>query len=950
VALLSAFNPHQFSEATIRTVATGREADLKEILATIHANLGGRTIQHLILSAPRGFGKSFMMRHVQIEVERIAREQDLPLAAVLMPEEMPHVREPETLIRELTRGLTGGAGADAELTWHEDDGAAFEGAVEALEAAVGGRVGTTGLCVALVENFDSLLRRAFPRDLHRSRLRALLTARDSRLMLIAASASGAFDRDYDSRLFQAFKEVTLEPWSVEDCLAFFDRQRSDAGKPPLDDLARARATAVALFIGGTPRLATLLGDVLLGEDVLQAAELLKKLVDELTPYYKERIEALPGRSQKLLDALLRGGEPATPSEIARRVKAATQSAIAGPFSDLAKERVIIGEKATGSAEVLYRVADRVFAHYYRFRVVDHDRGLCPLEALVDLLADYFSPEEKRGKTAEFAQQGRIEEARVMARLRDADLGRNKVARLSILRQLWQYYIPKRLAPLASDLSDVVLRAVADDAREGAVDEAYARIRSALSAAPNPRDRALLLLARSRLDAYEGIEGGLVAAEQAIEAAEPIEDHRFALIAGLGRAWSLGELDRNGEAYELAIRLGGLARAHGEYAVQAAALRDAAFSLGGLQRHEEAVETARSAAELARQAGEVDGLAVALRYAAFSLGRLNRHEEAVESARNAAELARQAGDVSERAVALRYAAFSLGRLNRHVEAVETARSAAELARQAGDVSEQAGALRCAAFSLGMLRRHEEAVETARNAAELARQAGDVSEQSVALRCAALSLGMLNRHEEAVETARSAAKLARQAGDLITEAQALIILAQRLGRSNTPVAAIGALADAARILNRAPDSALAAWLIAICGAVAFDALGAPYEKLTDAQSFHELLLALSEKLDLEGERRACLNAWLTEFSLSAIRRCADADQLDAFADAIALHFPSRFDKEISRLKNAARYHRSGRDRAMLARLDPDFARTLEAMFAPRNDKTPKQKSKATTRRKR
>ena len=86
----------------MRTVATGRTEDLKNILATIRGNLTAATIQHLIVSAPRGYGKSFMMRHIQIEVERIAREENLALVTLLMPEEMPHVREPETLIRELT--------------------------------------------------------------------------------------------------------------------------------------------------------------------------------------------------------------------------------------------------------------------------------------------------------------------------------------------------------------------------------------------------------------------------------------------------------------------------------------------------------------------------------------------------------------------------------------------------------------------------------------------------------------------------------------------------------------------------------------------------------------------------------------------------------------------------------------------------------------------------------
>ncbi|HEY8125279.1 MAG TPA: hypothetical protein VIF88_07650, partial [Methylocystis sp.] len=196
MGLLSAFNPHEFSESRVRTVATGRTEDLENILATIRGNLTAATIQHLIVSAPRGYGKSFMMRHIQIEVERIAREENLAVVTLLMPEEMPHVREPETLIRELTRALTGGAGEDAELTWHEDEGAAWDAAVETLETAIRQKLGARGLVVAQVENFDLLLRRAFAKEVQASRLRALLTKPAGRLMMIAASASGAFDRSY----------------------------------------------------------------------------------------------------------------------------------------------------------------------------------------------------------------------------------------------------------------------------------------------------------------------------------------------------------------------------------------------------------------------------------------------------------------------------------------------------------------------------------------------------------------------------------------------------------------------------------------------------------------------------------------------------------------------------------------------------------------------------------
>jgi tetratricopeptide (TPR) repeat protein len=907
VGLLSAFNPHEFSESRVRTVATGRTEDLENILATIRGNLAAATIQHLIVSAPRGYGKSFMMRHIQIEVERIAREENLALVTLLMPEEMPHVREPETLIRELTRALTGGAGEDAELTWHEDEGAAWDAAVEALEAAIRRKLGARGLVVAQVENFDLLLRRAFAKEVQASRLRALLTKPGGGLMMIAASASGTFDRSYDDRLFQAFREVELEPWTVEDCLAFFDRQRKDAGKPPLDEFARARAKSVASFIGGTPRLATLLGDALFDADMLRAADLLQKLVDELTPYYKERIEALPGRAQKLLDALLRGGEPATQSELTRRVKADTQAAIAGPFNDLVKERIVVGEKAPGSAQVLYRVADRVFAHYYRRRVIDHGKTACPLEALVDLLAEFFSRDEKQEKAAEYARLGRIAEARVMARLFEADGGGGKGWRRWMLRGLASSYIPKRLLPLASEAIAGHLHAIADLASKGEVDAAYAKIESALSAADRGEDIVPLLLARSSLDAYENIEGGLAAAEEAVVAAEPLDDRRFEMEAKLIRVWSWQNCGRYAEGLELSQQLA--ERAGLDRIDHARALRFASYCFGGLGRHEEAFATSTHAAELAGAAGDKCEEARNLRYTAVYLSELGRHEEAVVSARQAADLARAACDKDEEAVALRNVAFILRRLGRHEEAVVTAREAADLARAIRDTNLEAADLGIAAGELSDLRRHGEAVATARQAADLAKVAGNKDEEAAALRILALNLGDLGEHG----------------------------------------AAIDALAASAEISTASLEEETIKFLTQTADWIAFQAFESLLASVIEMEPLHALLRASAEKLDFDGLRRTCLDAWLRELLGQALRRINDPDKLEAVATAVELHFPGRYGDEVSRLRGAALYLASGRDPAALARLDPDLATTLKLIHPPLEKAPAKEKAKPSKRRK-
>jgi hypothetical protein len=241
------------------------------------------------------------------------------------------VKEPDTLLAEIRRTFLNEPADTVGVRWVEDDGEAWYQRVAELDAAITEQLGAGGLLIAGVENFDLLVRKAFAKDVQGGSLREFLTRKHNRIMLLTASARGAFDRDYDRPLFKAFEEIALEPWSVNECVAFFRAQRAAARRPPLTEVQEAKAKAVATFIGGTPRLATLIGEALLEDDPVRAADLLDKLVDELTPYYKERIQALPTRSQALLDGLLRGGEKCSATELAHRVGAPSQPAIAAPW-------------------------------------------------------------------------------------------------------------------------------------------------------------------------------------------------------------------------------------------------------------------------------------------------------------------------------------------------------------------------------------------------------------------------------------------------------------------------------------------------------------------------------------------------------------------------------------------------------------------------------------------
>lgn len=934
--MLSTFNPHEITEPTLRAVTTGREASLYEILRVIRANLSSANMQHMIVVAPRGYGKSFLMRHIEIEVRRIANEENEPLAVLLMPEEMPFVRQPETLIHELIRVLSGGAASNAKLSWSEDEDTAFEAATRELQEAIQSKLGPNGLCVALIENFDLLLKKAFPKESQILKLRAFLSSSESRLMLVAASSNGSIDQNYDSSFFHAFNEISLEPWSVDECLAFFDRHRKVAGKAPFSDLERARAKAIASFIGGIPRLATLLGEVLLDQDILRAADLLHSLIDELTPYYKERIDTLPGRSQLLLDALLRGGEPATQSELAKRVGAPAQSAIAGPFKDLIREQIVIGEKATGSSEVLYRVADRVFAHFYRFRVIDHGKGLCPLEALVELLTVFFGPTEKRGKASEFLRLGLIDEARIMAKLADADQGQTQAQRQTIIRRLEIYYAPNRLMPMVGERVAEGLRAAILLLRSRRIDEVRCSIDKLFAAELCLEERIALLLFRSRLDAYEGIEAGLMAAEEARIIAEQ-GSVKLRLMVDNSICWSLASLSRHEEAVVKAQLVADLASENGYKDEEIVARRLEAFSLGQLRRHEEAVVEARRAAELANELRDKSEEIVARRYCAFSLGQLLRHSEAVLEARRAADLAQETIDKEEEAVARRRLAFSLGQLARHEEAVFEAGRAADLAQDIGDKSEEAVARRRLAFILGQLSRHEEAVVEAKRAAELAQEIGDKEEEAISRQRVAFSLGQLSRYDEAFHEAWLSAELANEIRNVELEVIAKRRMSYSLGQLSDHARSFVELASAAHLctayklkmdITSFTDQAFELGQIAFIDA---------NEKLNEIATLHIVTNNMKTNIvsDIAGLEYMVMMFWLQGYVNLAIQHKTSPSELDSLSDAIAVHFSNHFSDLRAKLNNAADYHRAGRSRSALERMDPDFSRVLAITHPPEEE---------------
>ena len=598
--LVQSFMTHRMADADIEALSTGRQMETAEVMDAVRRSLDATPgpLQHVVVYGPRGFGKSFMARVVQIEAEKLSRERK-PVRFVMLPEEQHNItRNPHALLDYIAQKLADlRTGVDS--SWHDSmfqwpdarrDDELWERSTVELEAELDQASGHDGaLAIVVIENFDTLLATLFKSDAAEQRLRKWLERRNNRVMLIA-TATGTVDLDYERPLFQAFQSINLDPWSPDECIRYFNRRRERDGNPPLDPGMEAKARAIADFIGGNPRLAQLLTEVLETQDALSVAQTMNALADRLADYYRQRIDDLPPLAQGVLDALIRGGEPASQTDLAKRVGATGQNTVARVMQDLQRADVIRGLTTTDSRATLYSVTDRVFVHFYRLRQGNQAARTSPLSTIVDFLRSFYSRDEQMAQAIDQLNAGRPAEARIFAGLAAKNA-------------------PSPAAKAAADgVQAIALRRIADSFGDlGQHGEAITTGREAAALAEKAGD----------------LSGQAIALRYV--------------------TWSLGQSGQHEDAITTGRETASLAEKAEDVREQAIALRFVTWSLGRLGQLEDAITTGREAASLAEKVGDIGEQAEALRLIAVSLRQSGNHEDAITAAADAFERALSISD-------------------------------------------------------------------------------------------------------------------------------------------------------------------------------------------------------------------------------------------------------------------------------------------------------------------
>jgi len=427
MSYIAKFNPYQMDDKTILSVATGRKTMLSQVLKTLEKNLEpDSTPQHMLIRGPRGMGKSFFLKYLEINFKSKSEFRNSNI--ILLPEEQNNINSPSDFIKLILTLATGGSARSIITSWEEAE-ETWQKELQKLKDFIAGQKEKFEkyILVVVAENIDELLqniqRDSKTRKIYESRFRHILEHLDNFILIGATTKlEDGIDRKYDNRLFHIFKRCRLTRWKEEDYFNYFERRKQlkieqTGVQFSLDqeDLMKAKLKAISQFTGGSPRMAVVLTDLLLEDNVLSTANTLFGLIDDLTPYYQDLTKNIPPKSRMLFDTLIRKEENLSQSQVAELLNA-TQSKISKAFGWLVENGYIIGKKRSDSPAFLYSVADRIYVLYYLQREVYHNENYSPIWLLSDFLVAFYQKDELRNHAIRFLRDSPGRESMDLAKV------------------------------------------------------------------------------------------------------------------------------------------------------------------------------------------------------------------------------------------------------------------------------------------------------------------------------------------------------------------------------------------------------------------------------------------------------------------------------------------------------------------------------------------------------
>jgi tetratricopeptide (TPR) repeat protein len=496
------FTPSRTDPKDLEFILVQRHQLLQDAVERVRESALTGHKHHLLFVGPRGCGKTHL---ITLIVSRLCEAADL---ANRLRIAWLHEDETCTTVLELLLKIHAALeksypdeyrGTALGKAYDLDAGAALGFVSEHLLAALGDRT----LLVA-AENLDAIFENLGGGG--QKQLRAFIQEHP-KLTIVATAQRLVEDlSDRASPFFGFFQTEHLKPLNVDEATQLLQNiaklhEKDDVVRFLSTPRGRSRVRALHHLSGGNHRIYIVLSQFITRDSIDALVSPFMKMLDELTPYYQERIRWLPPLQRKIVEFLCACEGTVPVREIARRLFA-TSPTISSQLQDLREKGYV--EANQRGRESLYEVSEPLMR--ICVEVKDPQRHQ-PLRLLVDFLRAWYDDRELKDRlgTMAFASESRAYlESAIQRNNAEGNL-RKQLLIADFDASLPETLPPKMRAGLLRELGQqpegalLAMRCM----NQGDTDGTFDCLRDAIAQESTAAEKAQLLLLRGDLHLQSG---------------------------------------------------------------------------------------------------------------------------------------------------------------------------------------------------------------------------------------------------------------------------------------------------------------------------------------------------------------------------------------------------------------------------------------------------------------
>jgi len=389
------YNPTIEEPDDLKKTLIARGPILNDLLKKIGASSEGRGLKHYLIVGPRGIGKTHLLLVLHYTVKGCYKEKSFVKSwiSIKTHEEEYRITTLSGFLLRILEELKEEGGSDEvgsvlERLKERSDEEIVEFALSFLREF---RKKTGKRILLLVEDLGTIFEQIGD-EAAIGRIRDILMRED--IFMFIGTAPSLFEEVLGHKKpFYNFFEVIwlpeLKGKEVEELIKKRAKVLREEEIIEKFEEYRPRIKAVIHLTGGYPRLILMLFHIFTKSKVIEVQEALEELLDELTPYFQDKMRCLSPQQRKILDTLTLMEGPATPTEIAKEARLDVR--IVNPqikrLTELGCIRVSRQERRKTTR---YEVTERLFRIWREMRTT---KGRRRIGFLVKFLKIWYSPEE-----------------------------------------------------------------------------------------------------------------------------------------------------------------------------------------------------------------------------------------------------------------------------------------------------------------------------------------------------------------------------------------------------------------------------------------------------------------------------------------------------------------------------------------------------------------------------